>query len=57
MDRLETNDVLQYLLDNGVGERRLLDETKGMVLPPVEATDVEEEEAINWVVKPSRLFL
>ena len=56
MDRLETNDVLQYLLDKGVAERRLVDEKKGLVLPPVEAVDVEEEEGIYWMVKPSKLF-
>lgn len=57
MDRLETNDVLQYLLDKGLADRRLVDGSKGGVLPPVEAVDVGEEEGIYWLIKPSKLFL
>lgn len=56
MDRLETNDVLQHLLDKGLAERRLVSEDSELVLPPVEAVDVGEESGIYWLVKPSKLF-
>lgn len=56
MDRLEMNDILQYLLDKGVAERTWARSDKMMLLPTLEATDVSEEDEIVWRVKPSRLF-
>lgn len=56
MDRLETNDVLQYLLDKGGAEREWVEGDEKPMLAPLEATDVSEEDEIVWRVKPSRLF-
>lgn len=56
MDRLETNDVLQYLLDQGVAERYPVNTGRVTIVPPVEAVDVAEEERIIWQVRPAHLF-
>lgn len=55
MDRLEVNEVLQFLLDKGSAQRVWLDEREGIV-PPVEAVDVDEEENIIWRPEPKRLL-
>jgi hypothetical protein len=55
MDRLEVNDVLQYLLDKMTARRVWLDDREGSV-PPVEAVDVDEEENIIWRPEPRRLL-
>lgn len=56
MDRLEMIDILQYLLDKGVAERDWVEEGDQRILPPLEATDVSEENEIAWRVRPSKLF-
>jgi len=55
MDRLEVNDVLQFLLDKGSARRVWLDERTSM-MPPVEAVDIDEEENIIWRPEPKRLL-
>jgi hypothetical protein len=55
MDRLEVNDVLQFVLDKGTARRVWLDGRENVV-PPVEAVDVDEEEDIIWRPEPKRLL-
>lgn len=55
MDRLEINDVLQFVLDKGTAQRVWLDGREGAV-PPVEAVDVDEEENIIWRPEPKRIL-
>ena len=55
MDRLETNDVLQYLMDKESAERVWSDGRQGPV-PPVEAVDLDEEEDIVWRPVSKRLL-
>lgn len=45
LDRLEVNEVLQWLLDAQLVERQSVNRN---FLPPVEAVDVDEEEDITW---------
>jgi hypothetical protein len=45
LDRLETNEVMRYLIDTRVATRAA---TGYAVLPPVEATDVNDEPEVNW---------
>jgi hypothetical protein len=45
LDRLEVNEVLQWLLDSRSVERKSMVDS---VLPPVEALDVDEEEDVAW---------
>jgi hypothetical protein len=55
MDRLEVNDVLQFVLDKGTARRVWLDGRESIV-PPVEAVDIDEEENIIWGPEPKRLL-
>jgi hypothetical protein len=55
MDRLETNDVLQYLIDKGCAKRVWTD-GRTRPVPPVEAVDVDEEEDIVWRPESKRLL-
>jgi hypothetical protein len=55
LDRLETADVLQYLVDTGMATRRLAIDTR-RPLPPVQATDAAETPFIVWVPDPQFLF-
>lgn len=45
LDRLETNEVLRYLVDTRVATRAA---NGYAVLPPVEAMDVNDEMDVNW---------
>lgn len=56
MDRLEAGDVLQYLVDQGTAERLWNSPSRHSVLPPIEATDRDEETDIVWRVVPAKLF-
>jgi hypothetical protein len=49
-DRLELNEILQSLLSRGVARRAWTTEEESgeRVLPPVEATDVDEEQGVSW---------
>jgi hypothetical protein len=47
MDRLEMNEVLQYLLDKEVARRVYID-GRDEAVPPIEAVGVEEEGDVVW---------
>jgi hypothetical protein len=49
-DRLELNEILQSLLSRGVARRAWTaeEENAERVLPPIEATDVDEEQGVFW---------
>lgn len=55
LDRLETNDLLQYLLDTGIMTRSLSIQTI-RPLPPVQATDTNEMPVIVWTPNPVYLW-
>jgi hypothetical protein len=56
MDRLEVNDVLQYLVDCGAAERTYVDGRDDAMIP-IEAVSVEEEDSLVWHPDPRRLLL
>lgn len=51
LDRLETCDVLQFLVDGGIAERAYSTHVD-RPLPPVHATDVNETKGVVWHVTP-----
>ncbi|WWD18115.1 hypothetical protein CI109_102564 [Kwoniella shandongensis] len=49
LDRMEMNEILHHLVAKRVLKRRTIGpDLSGDVLPPVEAMDVAEEEAVGW---------
>jgi ABC-type cobalamin transport system permease subunit len=56
MDRLSSGEVMQALLDVGLAERKLVGPSEGLVMCPVEATDLEESEHIAWLPMSDRLW-
>ena len=57
LDRLETNEVLDHLLAEGVVRRSHMFDEDDWIIPPVEATDVSEEREILWWPEESRLLI
>ncbi|OXH39068.1 hypothetical protein J008_01658 [Cryptococcus neoformans] len=55
LDRLELVDVLEYLVKRGIGQRRWMG-PRGMNMPPVEATSIEEEEWVVWSLDTNLSF-
>jgi len=56
LDRIETNEVLEHLLEKRSARRTYALEVEGRSMPPVEATDVSEEGEIVWWPAEDRVW-